>query len=137
MEMKSSADTSAGMREVLSKFHGYASVRFNRLYGIKENKDIRGYVGYSEFATGYETSWHGVWQCEGWFAPGDLFYSDYKGISYSLGANYTFPWDRQENRPMVRVPLTLYIRYFNGFNEFLETYNAKTEFVGFGFKLRG
>ena len=128
-----------GLRRIpTSRFAGKWYARIFDLHSVGENDSIEQYIGWSELGISYELLGGGVWNGEATFSPGDFLGTEkeYRGISYSLGLAWTPPWDKQSAHSTHRFPVSFYLRYFYGFNEFLETFNVKTRVWGMGFILR-
>jgi outer membrane phospholipase A len=121
--------------------------RMFKCYDVADNPDIVKYIGYLDLNASYEFApivsifnhEHsiGVFLIDGFFAPGGSVKPWH--TSYAICLSYTLPMLSNKNvyyPYLPRLPVTPYVRFFRGYNEFLFTYNKPTTVIGFGLRLR-
>lgn len=129
------------------------SVRMFKLFGIEDNKDIKHYIGFMDLQWDWQFSpfRRGIWGLSCWLNPSfsNDDWSNFDHTSFSIIGNYTPPWNLEYQRykgpnPFklvknnLHIPLSFYIRYWNGHNDFLLKYweRSITQGVGVGILLR-
>lgn len=129
------------------------NIRLFSLHGIGENPDIKHYIGFMDMRWDFQFSPFklGIYGLSFWLDP-SFSKDDWKNFdhtSFFVSFNYTFPWNLKYRRyngvnPFkhfaynMHLPLSVYFRYWNGYNEYLLKYRerTKTKVIGFGIMLR-
>ena len=106
----------------------------------ESNEDITDYEGYVDLYGSWE--WKKIfgepWACrvKGWINPGDFLGGTVRvsaGTDLELTRHYA--WNKKNGKPKRGwFWPTLFARYWSGYNEYLETYNERTEVVALGVK---
>ncbi len=112
-----------------------------------DNPDIVKYIGYLDVNGSYEFDpkirlcnqdrYLGVFRLDGFFAPGGSLGPWFP--SYSLGLSWNPPMFSKRSNGyewLPKVPLTPYVRFFRGYNQYLIYYNKLTTAFGWGIQLR-
>ncbi|MBN1307664.1 MAG: phospholipase A [Chitinispirillaceae bacterium] len=120
------------------------SARGFKSFSVEQNESIEKYIGYLDLNASYEfivfriLKWRpGVGKIDAFFAPGGSL--DDPHVSYAIGLSFTphmFSLKSRGYRYLPKLPLTPYVRFFQGYNEYLYFYDKRTTVWGFGLKIR-
>lgn len=109
------------------------------MLGIDDNPDIDKYIGFFDLRGSYEQDLAigsrclGITRLDWSLIPGGK--KDLSKFTYSLGLSYSLPmlgW----TKTALKIPLTFYLRHFNGYNEYLYYYNVRRQSWLFGIRVR-